>query len=91
MSNVVRLYTLLYAYFFGLRNHPNPRGIFNPRRCTNCRLTLVLAEMRFFRLGFLIPNFNYLHLGKIIHSVKVINKEKIFRRGMYIRYPIIVR
>jgi hypothetical protein len=55
---VARLYTRLYAAFFGFVSQPYPRGAFNPRLFFTARFTDVRAEMLFLRLGFRIKRMS---------------------------------
>ena len=53
----VLLYILLYAAFFGLVNHPQPLGAFNPSSFLTIRFQEVLAAIRFLIDGILKPIF----------------------------------
>ncbi|KZC23999.1 hypothetical protein RHOFW104T7_10820 [Rhodanobacter thiooxydans] len=53
----MRLYTRLYAAFFGLVSQPQPRGALKPSEFFTIRLTDVRAARDFFNDGLRIPNF----------------------------------
>lgn len=69
ISNVVRVYTLLYAYFLGFLTQPYPRGILAPVRWITCLLMLVRALIRFFMLGLRRPIFISFYINPLTYFV----------------------